>query len=365
MSKRIFLSPPWMNGSEQPLVTEAFASNYIAPCGPMVERFEREFAACIGSHFAVAVSSCTAALDLLFDYYHVGAGDVIITPSLTFIATIAPAVHRGATPLFLDVDPVTWTLDIGQLARAFEQPNHKIKAVVTVDLYGQCSDYDALLAICRQHGVPLIVDSAEALGALYKGRPAGRVEGCAGVYSFNGNKIITTSGGGMLVTDDAEQAAWVRKRATQAREDVVWYEHNVLGYNYRMSNILAAIGVGQLQGLQEAVQRKRAICKRYQNALPELAFMPESPYGMSTNWLTVALFDTVDPEHVRLALESQNIESRPVWKPLHLQPVFQPNAAHCPVSEDLFKRGLCLPSGCGLTEAEQDRVIQIIRSTLP
>ena len=362
MNPRIFLSPPWMGGSEKSNVEEAFAGNYIAPCGPFVDRFEADFARAVGRKHAVALSSCSAALELLFDRFGIASGDTVVCPSLTFIASIAGAVRRGARPLFLDVSPETWTLNPELLEATLARTN--VKLVIAVDLYGQCADYDALAAICARYGVPLLIDAAESLGALYKGRPAGNLTGAFAVYSFNGNKIITTSGGGMLVTDDAEAAARFRKLATQAREETLWYEHRELGYNYRLSNISAAIGVGQLAILPEAVRRKQDIFKRYQAAFPGVPFMPEAPYGVSTKWLTVACFGKARAARIQTALEAENIESRPVWKPLHLQPVFAGNTAECPVSEELFASGLCLPSGCGLTESQQDRVIQVIRTVL-
>jgi dTDP-4-amino-4,6-dideoxygalactose transaminase len=426
MNKRIYLSPPWMSGSELPLIGEAFASNYIAPCGPMVDRFEREFAEAVGLPHACAVSSGTAALDLLFHELGVGAGDTVFCSDLTFVSSIAPAVHRGAEPVFIDCDEATWTMDPALLAEALAdaaRQGRMPKAVVAVDLYGQCCDYERIEAACAAYGVPLIVDSAEALGAVYGSpeilkcesskvgesgsrqsavavgsrhpqdsrqdnfRTAGQA-GWAAVYSFNGNKIITTSGGGMLASRDGGVVARARKRAQQAREPVAWYEHAELGYNYRMSNIVAAIGVGQLACLERIILKKRQIFEWYRQRLgARVSFMPEAAYGRCTRWLTVVEFSSkvlkcgssegersevggrrsamVEPsenvERVRLALEAEDIESRPVWKPMHLQPVFRGAKVYGgSLSERLFGCGLCLPSGSGLEEADVDRVCEVV-----
>lgn len=385
MNKRIFLSPPWMSGHELPLIEEAFASGYIAPCGPMVDRFEREFSAVAGIAHACAVSSGTAALDLLFHELGVTRGDVVFCSDLTFVSSIAPAVHRGAEPVFIDCDETTWTINpdlleeaLAEAAKAGRLP----KAVVAVDLYGQCCDYERIEAACVKYGVPVIIDAAEALGARYSGM-GGRMAGDAGwaaVYSFNGNKIITTSGGGMVASRDEGVVARARKRAQQAREPTVWYEHEELGYNYRMSNIVAAIGVGQLRHLEEIVAKKRRVFGWYRERLEGLAglrFMPEAEYGQCTRWLTVAEISSNVltctnseaggskglAERVRLALERENIESRPVWKPMHLQPVFRDAKVFGGgVGERLFANGLCLPSGTGLSVEDVERVCGIVRN---
>ena len=379
MQKRIFLSPPWMGGSERARVEEAFASNYIAPCGPMVERFEREFATVVGLPHACALSSCTAALDLLFHELGVTRGDTVFCSDLTFVASIAPAVQRGAEPVFIDGDDESWTLDPGLLEQALAdaaQAGKLPKAVVAVDLYGQCCHYARVEEVCARYEVPLIIDAAEALGATYGERQAGRA-GWAAVYSFNGNKIITTSGGGMLASTCGELVDRARWLSQQARGKYPWYEHEQLGYNYRMSNIVAAIGVGQLACLDDIIAKKRRLFEAYRvrlAALPEVSFMPEAAYGTCTRWLTVMQLETPEDransatgepsplaERVRLALEAENIESRPVWKPMHLQPVF--NGARVyggAVSERVFSQGLCLPSGAGLSEGDVDRVSRII-----
>ena len=368
---RIFLSPPHMSGAELDFVHEAFASNYIAPLGPMVDAFEKEFAAYAGLPYAVALDSGTAAMHLALRELGVGPGDTVIAPSLTFIASVSPATFLGAAPVFVDVDPATWTLDPALLAEelaACAQRGQRPKAVIPTDLYGQCSDLDRILQVCEPHGVPVVADAAEAMGARYKGRHAGSGARAA-VYSFNGNKIITTSGGGMLASEDHHLIDRARYLSTQARLPLPHYEHMEIGYNYRMSNIVAAIGRGQLQALELRVAQKRAVFETYRALLayvPGIAFMPEAPYGRSNRWLTVILV-THDafgarPEDIRMHLERHNIESRPVWKPLHLQPVFRGcRMRGGAVCEDLFARGLCLPSGTALTRPDLERICVLLR----
>ena len=373
-SGRIFLSPPHMGGNEQRFVAEAFASNYVAPCGPMVDAFEREFAAKVDAAAAVALASGTAAIKLAMACLGVGRDDRVYCPTLTFIASIAPAVHFGATPVFIDVDPATWTLDPGLLEEklaADAKANRLPKAVVSVDLYGQCCDMDRILAICARHGVPLVSDSAEALGATCRGRPAGK-GACAAAFSFNGNKIITTSGGGMLVSDDSRIVERARYLSTQARQPVVYYQHTEPGYNDRMSNLLAAVGRGQLEVLDDRVAAKRRIFARYAERLgplPGVSFMPEAQYGRANRWLTVMQIDQgvagVAPEILRLALESENIESRPVWKPMHLQPAFSGcETVGGDVAARLYENGLCLPSGTALEDSDIDRVSSIVAAAI-
>lgn len=374
MSKRIFLSPPWMSGDEREKVREAFDSGYIAPCGPMVERFERDFAETVKIPYAAAVASGTAALDLLFFDLGVKRGDVVFCSDLTFISSIAFACHVGAEPVFIDSDEKSWTMNPDLLAEAFTdaaRKNRLPKAVVAVDLDGQCCDYGRIEPLCASYGVPLIVDAAEALGARFGAVSAGDA-GYAAVFSFNGNKIITTSGGGMLVSRQCEVVERARKRSQQDREPVAWYEHREIGFNYRMSNIVAAIGVGQLMHLGEILAKKRQIFSWYQEGLKDtrgIRLMPEAPYGTASRWLTVAQFPDEEEgganasgapsavvERARRGLESLNIESRPVWKPMHLQPVFS-GCQHYggAVCEQLFAHGLCLPSGAGLArEAVQN-----------
>ena len=371
---RIFLSPPHLGTEELSLVREAFASNYIAPCGPMVDAFEREFAAYVGIPHAVAVSSGTAAMHLVLRCLGVGSGDTVAASSLTFIGSVSPVTFLGATPIFVDCDAATWNMDpdlLGEALRRLKAEGRAPKAVIPTDLYGQCADYDRILEACAPHGIPVVADSAEAMGARYQGRHAGAGVKAA-VYSFNGNKILTTSGGGMLASEDAALIEHARKLSQQAREPLPHYEHAEIGYNYRMSNILAAIGRGQLGVLEERVARKRSIFDYYAarlGGLPGVTWMPEAPYGRANRWLTIMCIDPArsgtDRETVRLALEKEDIEARPVWKPMHLQPVFRDCRMYGgAVSEEFFRRGLCLPSGTALTDDDLDRVVRTVRSCL-
>ena len=376
---RIYLSPPHMSGAERRYIDEAFADNWIAPLGPNVDAFEAELAAYLGVRGATAVNSGTAAIHLAMRLLGVGAGDLVFCSSFTFAATAKPILYQGAEPVFIDAEESTWNMSSGALSRALsaaDRAGRLPKAVVAVNLYGQSADMDALLAVCRRHGVPLVEDAAESLGATYRGRMSGSL-GSYGILSFNGNKIITTSGGGALVSDDVEALARARYLASQARQPLRHYEHTEAGYNYRLSNILAGIGRGQLTVLDQRVAARRAVFERYRRALsglPGFAFMPEASYGRSTRWLTAL---TVDPhlcgvgrDEIIEALERQAIEARPVWKPMHLQPLFAGCAyyAHQPdesVADRLFSLGLCLPSGSNLSPADQERVIACIRQALP
>lgn len=369
-TKRIFLSPPHMSGEELKYITKAFEINYIAPGGPIVEAFEREWSEMTGIPYSLAVSTGTSAMHLALREAGVGPGDEIIASTLTFIGSVSPAVLLGATPVFIDSEYTTWNIDPTLLeeelkfcARRGQLP----KAVVVTDLYGQCADMDIINQICAHYNIPVISDSAEAVGATYKGKHAG-VGAKVAVYSFNGNKIITTSGGGMLSSIDESLIKHARYLANQAREPVPYYEHREIGYNYRMSSILAAIGLGQLKILPQRVNQKREIFETYYSLLhhlPGIEFMPEASYGKSNRWLTVILIDSAkfgtNRESVRRALEAENIESRPVWKPMHLQPVFKGcRIRGGKVSEDLFARGLCLPSGTTLTRSDIERIANII-----
>ncbi len=369
--KRIYLSPPHLSGEELELVKDAFASNWIAPLGPHVDAFEQEFARLLGVGHAVALSSGTAAIHLALKLLEVRPGNTVLCPTMTFCATANPIVYEGATPVFIDVDPATWTLDPDLLRaelRSRADQGCLPRAVICVDLYGQTADYHRILNACAQYDVPLIDDAAEALGASYCGKPAGAFGKCA-AFSFNGNKIITTSGGGMLVSSDAELIDRARFLATQARDPAPHYQHSVIGYNYRLSNILAAIGRGQLHVLQDRVAARRRIGAWYRRGLadlPGIAFMPQAPYGEPNGWLTCVTVDSslfgVGREQIQRSLEAADIEARPVWKPLHLQPAF----ANCPsrggaVAEGLFQRGICLPSGSAMTEEDVGRVIGVIR----
>jgi len=370
---RIYLSPPHVGSIERDLLLDAFDSNWIAPLGPHVDAFERDFAATVGMPHAAALSSGTAALHLALEAVGVARDDEVITGTLTFVATANAIVYLGGRPVFVDCHPDTWTIDPDLLEEELDACARRGKrpgAVIAVDLYGQCADYDRIVESCRTYGVPLVEDAAEALGATYRGRPAGSF-GEAAAFSFNGNKILTTSGGGMIVSNRSGLVERARYLATQARERAPHYEHSEVGYNYRMSNLLAALGRGQLQTLDERIARRRANTRLYRERLggvPGITFMPEATYGTPNGWLSCI---TIDPEQfgasredVRVHLERLDIESRPVWKPMHLQPVFA--GRRCRGGEmaaDLFERGLCLPSGSSLSAAAHDRVVQAVLST--
>ena len=364
---RLFLSPPHMSGEELPLIAEAFRSNWIAPLGPHVDALEQEFCEALGVRHAAALSSGTAALHLAIRLAGVRPGDEVLCSTLTFVASANPIVYEGGTPVFVDSDEASWNMDPALLAQELDDArrrNRLPRAVVLAHLYGQSADLDPIVDACLRHGVALIEDAAEALGARYKGKAPGS-RGRMGIFSFNGNKIITTSGGGMLVSDDPGLIQQARFMATQSRDAAPHYEHSRLGYNYRMSNVLAAIGRSQMRVLADRVRRRRANFQRYREALkdvPGLSWMPEAPSGESTRWLSVALLDReafgATPEEVRIELEARDIESRPVWKPLHLQPLYRScRTVGGAVSERLFAAGLCLPSGSQMTPGDIDRVV--------
>ena len=362
---RLFLSPPDVGPRERELLLDAFDSNWIAPLGPHVDAFEREFAEFVGTADAAALSSGTAALHLALLLLGVGAGDDVLVPSLTFAATANAVTYVGARPVFLDSERETWNVDPALVAEELDTRARTGRAqpaaIIVVDLYGQCASWDPILDVCGRHSVPVIEDAAEALGATYRGRAAGSF-GALNVFSFNGNKIITTSGGGMLAGDDPSLVARARHLSTQARDPAPHYEHSDIGFNYRMSNLLAALGRAQLEGLPAKVDRRRAINAQYRAAFaeaPGIGFLPNAPDGEPTNWLTVITLD--DPTPVREHLESLDIEARPAWKPMHLQPVF----ADCEmrggaVAEEIFRRGLCLPSGSSMTDADVARVVAAV-----
>jgi pyridoxal phosphate-dependent aminotransferase EpsN len=363
---RVYLSPPHMGETELELVNEAFASNWIAPVGPHVDAFEREVATYLGVAHAAALSSGTAAIHLALRLLGLRPDEEVICSTLTFAASANPIVYEGGTPVFIDSEEATWNMDpalLGEELDACAARGRLPRAVIVVDLLGQSADYDPIRDACARYEVPIIQDSAEALGATYKGCMTG-TQGRCGVFSFNGNKIITTSGGGMLVSDDGALIERAQFLATQARDPAPHYQHSTIGFNYRMSNVLAGIGRGQLRVLAERVAARRRNFERYKVTLgpaPGIEFMPLASYGEPNFWLTCI---TIDPERfgatredVRVALAAYNIEARPIWKPLHLQPVF----SHCrvrggPVAEKAFARGLCLPSGSSLTDAELNRV---------
>ena len=369
-TRRIFLSPPCVDAAERDAVMRAFDSGYVAPCGPMVDEFERRLAAIAGRRHAVAVSGGTAALDLAMAEWGVDSSWTVFAPSLTFVATVGPAWHRGARLVFVDSD-ASGNIDPALLAQALESscPSAR-KMVIAVDLYGRSCDYGAVESLCRDHSAVFVCDSAEAVGASRSGIPAGRA-GDAAVYSFNGNKIITTSGGGALLTDDDGVAARARKRSQQSREPAAWYEHREIGYNYRLSNILASVGLSQLDKLQSFVARRGRIAAQYRRELGgSFRFLPL--VDGENHWLTVALAESREMRDEVLAkLEAANVEARPVWKPMHMQPVFGPcfrgESPRCRmlggrVCEMMFERGICLPSGSGMTDADVERVVRAVLS---
>jgi dTDP-4-amino-4,6-dideoxygalactose transaminase len=372
-SPRIYLSPPHMGPDERALLLAAFDSNWISTVGPHVDAFEREMADLCGVEYAAGLSSGTAALHLALLLLGAGRGDEIFCSDLTFAATANAITYVGATPVFVDSERTTWNMDPDLLEEELAAAANRgklPKAVIVVDLYGQCADYARIAPLCRRYDVPIIEDAAEALGATYRGKPAGTF-GVMSVLSFNGNKIITTSGGGMLLSNDKRHVDLAKKLAAQAREPVAHYEHTMVGYNYRLSNLLAAVGRGQLRNLENRVEARRATFEHYRQALsavPGIDFMPEIKGGRSTRWLTCI---TVDPEifgatreDIRLHLESTNIEARAVWKPMHLQPVFRDlRVAGGAVSEHLFEYGLCLPSGSNLTDEDKARVVRGVLTT--
>ncbi|GHH97711.1 putative pyridoxal phosphate-dependent aminotransferase EpsN [Neobacillus kokaensis] len=378
VEKRILLSPPHMSGREMHYINEAIETNWIAPLGPNVDAFESDLAELTGINGAVAVSSGTAAIHLALLLLGVKKGDLVFCSSLTFVASANPILYQGAEPVFIDSEPETWNMSPSALECAFldaSAAGRLPKAVIIVNLYGQSARMEELVSICNQYNVPIIEDAAESLGALYKGKASGTF-GEFGIYSFNGNKIITTSGGGMLISNNVEALNKARFLATQAKDLAPYYQHSKLGFNYRMSNILAGIGRGQLKVLDERVMARRTIFNRYQEELADISaisFMPEMPQTFSNRWLTAL---TIHEETAGLTaakvlevLESENIEARHVWKPLHLQPLFEQckyylHNGNENISEKLFQTGICLPSGSNMTRDDQMRVIQCIRNSL-
>lgn len=376
--KRIHLSPPHMSGLEEKYIAEAFETNWIAPLGPHVDAFEQELADYVGCKGAVALSSGTAAIHLALRLLGVGQGDRVFCSTLTFAASANPILYQGGEPVFIDSEPDTWNMSPQALQRAFhdaEKEDRLPGAVIVVNLYGQSADMDPILEICNKYDVPVIEDAAESLGATYKGKASGTF-GRFGIYSFNGNKIITTSGGGALVSNDTKALDKARFWAAQARDPARHYQHSELGYNYRMSNVLAGIGRAQLKVLEERVQARRAVYKRYHQALSAiegLGFMPEASFGRSNRWLTVL---TVDPRKCKVsavdiieALAQHEIESRPVWKPMHLQPLYgkcryYTHYERKSVSDEMFEHGICLPSGSNLAADEQECIINLIQKCL-
>ncbi len=371
---RIYLSPPSIGESEKAAVAHALESGWVAPIGPEIDAFESELATQAGRSHAVALTSGTSALHLGLLALGVVPSDEVIVPTLTFGATAFAVIHAGARPVFLDVEEESWNLDPNLLESELKlraRTNRLPAAIVPVDVFGRTCDYESILRISQKYEIPVLVDSAESLGALHGNSPAGSM-GEAAIFSFNGNKIITTGGGGALVTDDAEIAQKVRHWSTQSREPFPWYQHEEIGYNYRMSNILASIGRAQLKRLPDIVMRRREIRNRYATALdtiPGVSVMGDPTWGTWNGWLTTIRFSHLDhpdaPTRIREDLAVQDIESRPVWKPMHQQPVFaSAESVITGVADQIFEEGLCLPSGTSMTNAEIDRVISEIVKAL-
>jgi dTDP-4-amino-4,6-dideoxygalactose transaminase len=375
LSSRIFLSTPHIGEDELLYVAEAFRTNWVAPLGPNVDAFERELAAHVGIGHGAAMSSGTAAIHVALRLLGIGPGDRVLCSSLTFVASANPILYLGGTPVFVDSEPASWNMSPAALERALaagKREGRLPKAVIVVDLYGQSADMDAIVPLCEAYDVPIVEDAAESLGATYKGRQSGTF-GRIGIFSFNGNKIITTSGGGMLVSDDGDLAQRARKLSTQAREPALHYEHVEVGYNYRMSNVLAGIGRGQLKKLDQRVAERRAVFDRYVAALAgvdAIEWMPEPGWSMSNRWLTAcALREGLSPPALIGELARRDIEARPVWKPMHRQPLFAgadyfSHGDNHDCAGDLFDRGLCLPSGSNMTEAQIDRVAEALRAAI-
>ncbi|MDD9880030.1 MAG: aminotransferase class I/II-fold pyridoxal phosphate-dependent enzyme [Candidatus Marinimicrobia bacterium] len=369
-NKKIYLSPPHMTGEEKPYVIDAIDSNWIAPLGPHVDAFEKEVANYIGVDHAAALSSGTAALHLALQIIGVEKGDTVFCSDLTFVASPNAIRYLDANPIFIDAEESTWNMCPKSLELAFKK--HKPKAVVITDLYGQSADYTSLKTICDRFNTPIIEDAAESLGASYINQKCGSF-GEMAILSFNGNKIITTSGGGMLLSNHSKYIEQAKKLSTQAREPEIHYEHEELGYNYRMSNIIAAIGRAQLKQLDNYVGKRRKIYNYYKAELshiPHIQWMPEAKGSRSSRWLSILTLPSnseVLKNDIINKFAEENIEARPVWKPMHLQPLYQSNDFFSvnnngPVSKNLFNRGICLPSGSSLSEKEQSRIVAIINS---
>ena len=370
---RIYLSPPDVGAGELARVQEAFDQNWIAPAGPHLDAFEQEMGEFLGGDIhAAALSSGTAGLHLALHLSGICPGDEVLCSTFTFVAAANAICYTGAKPVFIDSDEATWNLDPHLLAEALQARSSAgslPKAAVVVHLYGQSADLEPIMQTCREYGIVLIEDAAEALGTIYKGRPLGAC-GDFGIFSFNGNKIITTSSGGMLVSGDKDAIDRARFLATQARDPAPHYEHSQIGFNYRMSNVLAGIGRAQLASLPGKMNKRRDLYARYREALgdlPGIDFIPETGKDVPNRWLTCITLDPeksgTNPETMRQALEAENIESRPLWKPMHLQPLFAGFKCYGgAVSENLFRKGLCLPSGSSLGDAEFDRIVEAIRN---
>ena len=376
-NKRIYLASPHMGGLEEVFVKEAFDTNWIAPLGANVDGFEKELSEYVGSKTGAALASGTAAIHMALKAVGVKKGDKVFCSSLTFAASCNPIIYEGGIPVFIDSEPESHNMSPVALEKAFkayEEKGEMPKAVIVVNLYGQSADMDKIIEICKKYNVPIIEDAAESLGATYKGKYSGTF-GEYGIYSFNGNKIITTSGGGMLVSNNEEGIAKVRFWSTQARDKARHYEHTELGYNYRMSNIVAGIGRGQLRVLEDRIAKKKEIFETYTEAfkdIEDIEMMPVCEYGEPNYWLTTITLSEnskVKPLDIILALEKENIESRPIWKPMHIQPYYKEydfyshnDEDEVSVSEDIFNRGVCLPSDTKMSDHDMDRVIGIIKN---
>ena len=365
--KRIFLSPPHMTGREQEYITEVFKSNYIAPLGEFVDRFEQSICDYTGASYALATINGTSAIHLALRVLGIKEGDIVLASSFTFIGSVSPILYQNASPYFIDSDKKSWNISPTRLKKAIEESPKKPKALILTHLYGQCADIKKIAAICKEHDIYLIEDAAESLGARFTGKHTGTF-GDMGVYSFNGNKILTTSGGGMLVS---ENKAWIDKArfyATQAKENTSHYEHKEYGYNYRMSNVLAAIGVAQMEVVQERVEKCQEVFSWYQDELSdvkEVRFMPELIGSMGNRWLTTLTLDHTDPQVVIQKLNEDNIESRLLWKPMHMQELFKDALSETNgVSEELFSKGLCLPSGTDLSRDDVRRICASMKEVL-
>ena len=363
---RIFLSPPHMSGKEQQYITEVFQSNYIAPLGAFVNQFEQSMRSYTGASNALALSSATAGLHLALRVLGIGAGDYVLASSFTFIGSVSAILYQGANPIFVDSDE-SWNISPSLLKKAIHEAPKRPKALIITHLYGQLSKLDEIVAICKESGIYLIEDAAESLGASYRGQQSGTI-GDMGVYSFNGNKILTTSGGGMLVSENEEWIAKAKFLSTQAKEEYLHYEHLEVGHNYRMSNVLAAIGVAQMEVLKDRVDRRREIFDIYLQRLgrySEVSFMPEIAHSRGNRWLTTLSFESTDPREIIDMLESEDIESRPLWKPMHLQPLFADAIVHEDgTAQWLFEHGICLPSGSSMSDLDVSKVCDVIDRAL-
>ncbi len=369
MQNRIYLSPPHMSGNEQKYINEAFKTNWIAPLGPNVDQFESKIVEFLGDGYAVAMTSGTAAIHIALIMLGVSRGDYVLCSSMTFVASANPIVYLGAEPIFIDSEQESWNMCPKALVSAIENAPSLPKAVVVVDLLGQSANYGEILAVCRKYNIPVVEDAAESLGARYKNKKCG-LFGDFGIFSFNGNKILSSSGGGMLICKTKEHAERAKHLITQAREDAPYYLHTEVGYNYRMSNIIAGIGIAQIEVLEERVAKRRYVNSYYQQSLSEIdyiEFMPEPSWSLSNRWLSSIILSDgapVEPMEIISALQTENIEARRLWKPLHTQPLFKENryfSSNGSYCEKLFNQGLSLPSGTQLTDQELDRVINIVK----